>query len=57
MDTRRAKADGLYPIVRITYDKTTISITTGVRVREEHWGGNRQLVTKSSLNFQKLNQL
>ena len=46
MDTRRSKSDSLYPIfVRITYNKTNTTITTGVRVREEHWDANKQLVT------------
>lgn len=57
LDTRRAKSDGLYPIfVRITYNKTNTTITTGVRVREEHWDANKQLVTRLNENFQKLNQ-
>ena len=57
LDTRRAKAVGLYPIfVRITYNKTNTTITTGVRVREEHWDANKQLVTRHNENFQKLNQ-
>lgn len=57
LDTRRSKFDGLYPIcVRITYNKTNTTITTGVRVREEHWDANKQRVTKSNANFQNLNQ-
>ncbi len=56
LDTRRAKADGLYPIfVRITYNKTNTTITTGVRIRKEHWDANKQLVIRLNENFQKLN--
>lgn len=57
MDTRRHKTDGLYPIfVRISYNKNNTTITTGVRVKKEHWDGSNQLVTRLNKNFQKLNQ-
>ncbi len=57
LDTKRIKKDGLYTIVvRVTHNKNNTTISTGTRVRQEHWDSASQLITKSSPNFQKLNQ-
>lgn len=57
IDTRRTKNDGLYPIfVRVSYGKTNTTITTGVRVRKEHWDQAKQAVSKTNGNYQRLNQ-
>jgi integrase/recombinase XerD len=57
LDTKRVKQDGLYTVVvRITFNKNNTTLSTGTRVRKEHWDNSSQLVLKSNPNFQKLNQ-
>ena len=57
LDTRRHKLDGIYPIVvRITFNRTHTTITTGVRAREAHWDSKSQTLIKLHPNFQMVNQ-
>lgn len=57
LDKRRSKPDGLYPIVvRITFNNTNTTITTGIRAKEIHWDSNSQSINKLNPNFQHLNQ-
>ena len=57
LDTKRIKKDGLYTVVvRVTHNKNNTTISTGTRVRQEHWDSASQLIMKSNPNFQKLNQ-
>lgn len=57
LDTRKHKLDGLYPVViRITFNKSNTTISTGVRIRIEHWDKTSQMVMKTQPNFQQLTQ-
>ncbi|WP_107827031.1 Arm DNA-binding domain-containing protein [Mucilaginibacter yixingensis] len=43
LDTRRAKADGTYPIqIRITSNRQSITSNTGVFVNDKQWERVRQ---------------
>ncbi|WP_255154956.1 Arm DNA-binding domain-containing protein [Ferruginibacter sp. HRS2-29] len=38
LDTRRSKADGTYPIIlRLTHNRKTTSIKTGIHLKKEDW--------------------
>lgn len=57
LDKRRIKSDLLYPvIIRITHNKTNTTISTGIRIKEEHWDSNTQQVNKLHPNYQLINQ-
>jgi integrase/recombinase XerD len=48
LDTRRAKADGTYPLIlRLTHKRKTTSIKTGVYLKKEDWDEDRLEVKKS----------
>ncbi len=57
LDTRRKRTDNIYPVViRITFNRTHSTITTGVRLKEQHWDSVSQLVNKNNQNFQTINK-
>lgn len=57
LDTRRKRTDGIYPVViRITFNRTHSTITTGFRLKEQHWDSVSQLVNKNNQNFQTINK-
>ena len=57
LDTRRKRTDSIYPVViRITFNRTHSTISTGVRLKEQHWDSASQLVSKNNQNFQSINK-
>lgn len=57
LDDKRLKSDGLYPVVlRITYNRSNTTVTTGIRIRKEQWDANSQLINRAHSNFQILNK-
>lgn len=59
LDTRRAKADGTYPLIlRLTHERKTTSIKTGIHLKKEDWDENSLVVKKSykgTINVTRLN--
>lgn len=56
LDKRRLKADGHYSVVvRVIFNKTNTTISTGVRIDEKYWNGNTQQVKNLHPNSQILN--
>jgi integrase len=48
LDTRRAKADGTYPLIlRLTHNRKTTSIKTGIHLKKEDWDDEAHAVRKS----------
>lgn len=57
LEKKRLKSNGIYSIiVRITYHRKNTTISTGVRVNEQYWDANTQLVNALHPNFQLLNK-
>lgn len=57
LNDKRITKENTFPVViRITYNKNNTTITTGVRVKKEHWDSKSQQVNKSNPNFQTLNK-
>jgi len=59
LDTRRAKADGTYPLIlRLSHNRKTTSIKTGFHFKKEDWDSEKNEVKKSykgSSNITRLN--
>ncbi len=59
LDTRRAKADGTYPLIlRLTHNRKTTSIKTGIHLKKEDWDEDNLVVRKSykgTTNVTRLN--
>lgn len=59
LDTRRAKADGTYPLIlRLTHKRKTTSIKTGIHLKKEDWDEDKLEVKKSykgATNVTRLN--
>lgn len=48
LDTRRSKKDGTYPLIlRLTHDRKTTSIKTGIYLKKEDWDAEKLEVKKS----------
>ena len=48
LDTRRSKKDGTYPLIlRLTHDRKTTSIKTGIFLKKEDWDEDKLEVKKS----------
>lgn len=48
LDTRRSKADGTYPLIlRLTHNRKTTSIKTGIHLKKEDWDAEKLEVKKS----------
>ncbi|RYY49278.1 MAG: hypothetical protein EOO06_07565 [Chitinophagaceae bacterium] len=57
LDTRRAKSDGTYAVqIRITYNRTTSTVNTGVFIKEEFWNKQQLNISVSHPNAQLLNR-
>lgn len=57
LNDKRITKENTFPVViRITYNKNNTTITTGIRVKKEHWDSKSQQVNKSNPNFQTLNK-
>lgn len=59
LDTRRPKADGTYPLIlRLTHNRKTTSIKTGIHLKREDWDEEKLEVKKSykgTTNVTRLN--
>lgn len=59
LDTRRSKKDGTYPLIlRLTHNRKTTSIKTGIFLKKEHWDAEKLEVKKSykgTTNITRLN--
>ncbi|HRE62307.1 MAG TPA: site-specific integrase [Ferruginibacter sp.] len=59
LDTRRPKADGTYPLIlRLTHNRKTTSIKTGIHLKKEDWDEEKLEVKKSykgTTNVTRLN--
>lgn len=59
LDTRRAKADGTYPLIlRLTHNRKTTSIKTGIHLKKDDWDDEARAVRKSykgAVNVTRLN--
>lgn len=55
-DKRESKEQVYSVVVRITFNKNNTTLSTGIRVKREHWDANTQKVLKSHPNFQVLNK-
>ncbi len=59
LDTRRSKSDGTYPLIlRLTHNRKTTSIKTGIHLKKEDWDENNRVVKKSykgTINVTRLN--
>jgi len=59
LDTRRSKKDGTYPLIlRLTHNRKTTSIKTGIYLRKEDWDAKKLEVKKSykgTSNITRLN--
>lgn len=57
LNDKRETKEKTYPIVvRVTFNKNNTTLTTGIRIKKEHWDSESQLVNKSNANFQLLNK-
>lgn len=57
LNDKRETKEKTYPIVvRVTSNKNNTTLTTGIRVKKDHWDSESQLVNKSNPNFQLLNK-
>ena len=58
LDTRRAKADGTYPILlRIIHHEKTSSITLGVYITEKDWDAKKRCIKSSYKGTQSVTRL
>lgn len=56
LDTRRAKADGTYPLyIRITQDSQTRSVALNAYLLPEQWDNGKQKVKRNYQNYKSLN--
>lgn len=56
INNKRKKEDAIYNVViRLTHNRATTSISTGVRVHESQWDEKKSLVKSSNSNAQLLN--
>ncbi len=55
-DKRESKEQVYSVVVRITFNKNNTTLSTGIRVKREHWDANTQKVLKAHPNFQVLNK-
>lgn len=59
LDTRRSKSDGTYPLIlRLTHNRKTTSIKTGIHLKKEDWDEKKCEVRKSykgAINLTRLN--
>jgi integrase/recombinase XerD len=57
LNDKRPKQDNLYPLlIRITFNRSNTTVTTGLRVKQEDWDKNTSQIKRSNPNFQLLNQ-
>jgi len=56
LDTRRAKSDGCYNIIfRITHNRKTCTLNSGVSTLEQHWNDKKSEIIKTHPNSSLLN--
>ena len=55
-DKRETKKKTYPIVVRVTFSRNNTTLTTGIRVRKEHWNSESQLVNKSNPSFQIFNK-
>lgn len=57
LDQRRIKSDGKYPVsIRVTYDRKTKYVYTGISVTEQQWDSQSSLIKKSCPGYKDLNK-
>ncbi len=57
LNDKRFKEDQIYPIViRISYNRSNTTLTTGIRIKKDDWHSALGQVRKTNPNFQALNK-
>lgn len=55
LDERRKKSDGKYSLVfRITYNRSTINLLTGINIYSENWNSTGSTINNSCINYKEL---